>query len=127
MFLKANYFFAHEYMKNPPPKVGYFNVISVLLPWAAQTAETVEFMFSNLANIEEMYRKLGLQLQLRARANPVSRGDFVTQCTSTTQSSQNLLFLLHPLIPNIYPSQKKRKKNGGKNKLWIRFISMIVQ
>ena len=64
-------------------------------------------------DIEQLYRKLGLQLQLRARANPVSRGDFVTQCTSTTQSSQNLLFLLHPLIPNIYPSQKKAKINFG--------------
>ena len=74
-------------------------------------------------NIEQLYKKLGLQLQLRARANPVSRGDFVTQCTSTTQPSQNLLFLLHPLIPNIYPSQKRKSKN----KLWIRFISMIVQ
>ena len=66
------------------------------------------------SNIEQLYRKLGLQLQLRARANPVSRGDFVTQCTSTTQSSQNLLFLLHPLIPNIYPFAKKEKRYGVK-------------
>ena len=75
----------------------------------------MQTIFLNLLcfNIEQLYRKLGLQLQLRARANPVSRGDFVTQCTSTTQSSQNLLFLLHPLIPNIYPSQKKRKINFG--------------
>ena len=45
-------FFAHEKLKNPSSKIAMqsYNWF-FLLPWAAQTAQTEEFMFQNVACI----------------------------------------------------------------------------
>ena len=58
----SNFYFAHENMKNPPPKSRTLKHIFrhfrnfPLLPRAAQTTQTVEFMFSNVAYRATVYR-----------------------------------------------------------------------
>ena len=56
MFSKKN--FAHKKLKKPPSKVTqkYITFFSSLLPWAAQTAQTEEFMYQNVAYRPTVYR-----------------------------------------------------------------------
>ena len=51
-------FFAHKNMKKSPPKVEYFSRISVIseIFHYCPTAQTVEFMFSNVAYRATVYR-----------------------------------------------------------------------
>ena len=60
IFLKIlKVFFAHKKLKKPPSKVAQKNsnpLFFSLLPWAAQTAQTEEFMFQNVAYRPTVYR-----------------------------------------------------------------------
>ena len=67
---KIQNFFAHKKLKKPPSKVAQKNSIPLffsLLPWAAQTAQTKEFMFQTGAYRPTVYRT-GLHMQYVSNA-----------------------------------------------------------
>ena len=62
-YLKEEFEFVFKKLKKPPSKVAQKNQhpLFSLLPWAAQTAQTEEFMFQNskIRLIEQLYIELG--------------------------------------------------------------------